>query len=96
MADESRLEQSFPSTLKEPEALFLVPFSKDDSFIGREIILAELDEKRRQVGSWNHSRLALVGLGGIGQVARPLPETQADLRLESHKLQSNMHIEFEN
>lgn len=44
----------------------MVPFSRDDLFVGREEIIAEIREKSEQAASWNHIRLALVGLGGVG------------------------------
>ena len=47
-------------------ALFIVPFSRDDLFVGREGIIAEISEKRKQAVSRNHTRIALVGLGGVG------------------------------
>lgn len=47
-------------------ALFIVPFSRDDLFVGREDIIAKISEKRKQTVSRNHTRLALVGLGGVG------------------------------
>jgi hypothetical protein len=48
------------------DLLFIVPFSRDDLFVGREDIIAEISEKRKQAASRNHTRLALVGLGGVG------------------------------
>jgi hypothetical protein len=50
-----------------PDVLFMVPFSRDDLFVGRGDIIAKISEKRsKQVASRNHTRIALVGLGGIG------------------------------
>jgi hypothetical protein len=50
-----------------PDALFMIPFSRDDLFVGREDIIAEISSKRhKQAASRNHTRLALVGLGGVG------------------------------
>lgn len=46
--------------------LFIVPFSQDDHFIGREKILGELDLGGQQAASIKHRRDALVGLGGVG------------------------------
>ena len=46
--------------------LFMVPFSRDDFFVGREDIIANISEKRKQATLRNHTRIALVGLGGIG------------------------------
>ncbi|KAF7502175.1 hypothetical protein GJ744_006771 [Endocarpon pusillum] len=45
----------------------MVPFQRDGAFVGRQDILAKLDEKNNQVASPNHSRVALVGLGGVGK-----------------------------
>ena len=46
--------------------LFIVPFSQDDHFIGREEILGELDLGGQQAAPIKHRRDALVGLGGVG------------------------------
>ena len=46
--------------------LFIVPFSQDDQFIGREEILDELDLGGKQAVAEKHKRDALVGLGGVG------------------------------
>lgn len=48
--------------------LFIVPFSQDDHFIGREEILGELDLRGQQAAPIKHRRDALVGLGGVGYV----------------------------
>ncbi|KAF2174576.1 hypothetical protein K469DRAFT_614067, partial [Zopfia rhizophila CBS 207.26] len=48
----------------------MFPFSRDHSFVGREDIMAELSDKRKQLASRNHIRLALVGLGGVGNPTR--------------------------
>jgi hypothetical protein len=42
----------------------MVPFSRDDLFVGRRDIIAKISEK--QAASRNHTRVALIGLGGIG------------------------------
>jgi hypothetical protein len=44
----------------------MIPFQKDDNFVGREDILTKIHEKFKQAASQDHRRLALVGLGGIG------------------------------
>jgi hypothetical protein len=44
--------------------LFMVPFARDDLFVGREDIIAKISE-RRAAASF-HPRVALVGLGGVG------------------------------
>ncbi|KAH0566263.1 hypothetical protein GP486_000338 [Trichoglossum hirsutum] len=49
------------------DALFMVPFPRDDFFVGREDIIAEIREIREKAVSPNHTRLALVGLGGVGK-----------------------------
>ncbi|KAI4940646.1 hypothetical protein J4E91_011283 [Alternaria rosae] len=46
-------------------ALFLVPFARDDMFVGREDIIAKISERRAAASS--HTRVALVGLGGVGK-----------------------------
>ncbi|KAF1966818.1 hypothetical protein BU23DRAFT_312572, partial [Bimuria novae-zelandiae CBS 107.79] len=45
----------------------MVPFQRDSTFVGREDILAKIREKLEQPAPQDHSRLALVGLGGIGK-----------------------------
>lgn len=45
---------------------FLVPFSRDDFFIGREDILATISVTNKQALAPRHRRAALVGLGGVG------------------------------
>lgn len=45
---------------------FLVPFSRDYSFIGREDILAMIGVTTKQSSAPRHRRQALVGLGGVG------------------------------
>ena len=46
--------------------LFIVPFSRDDHFVGREDILSQLDLGGHQEAPKKHRRHALVGLGGVG------------------------------
>jgi len=46
--------------------LFIVPFSQDDHFIGREELLGELDLGGQQAAPIKHRRDTLVGLGGVG------------------------------
>ena len=45
-----------------------VPFPKDDMFVGREEILEDIRLRHEHAASQNHvhSRVALVGLGGVG------------------------------
>ncbi|KFY77721.1 hypothetical protein V498_09277 [Pseudogymnoascus sp. VKM F-4517 (FW-2822)] len=47
--------------------LFIVPFSRDEHFIGREDILDQLDLGGQQEAPKKHRRHALVGLGGVGK-----------------------------
>ncbi|KFY67480.1 hypothetical protein V496_01551 [Pseudogymnoascus sp. VKM F-4515 (FW-2607)] len=47
--------------------LFIVPFSQDEHFIGREDILDQLELGGQQEASKRHTRHALVGLGGVGK-----------------------------
>jgi hypothetical protein len=46
------------------DALFMVPFARDDSFVGREDTIAKISE--RKAAAPTHTRVALVGLGGVG------------------------------
>jgi len=46
----------------------MVPFQRDLAFIGREDILAKIDANIRQTALLAHSRVAIVGLGGVGYV----------------------------
>lgn len=62
-----RLREEIQRRQDEPkmgDPLFMVPFSRDPSFVGREDILVKLSE--RAVASPAHVRTALVGLGGVG------------------------------
>jgi hypothetical protein len=52
-----------------------VPFQRDSAFVGREGILAQVLGKHEQVGTCEHSRVALVGLGGVGFVFRHVLST---------------------
>ncbi|KFZ14930.1 hypothetical protein V502_05841 [Pseudogymnoascus sp. VKM F-4520 (FW-2644)] len=47
--------------------LFIVPFSRDEHFVGREDILHQLDLGGQQEALKKHGRHALVGLGGVGK-----------------------------
>jgi hypothetical protein len=49
-----------------PKPSFTVPFQRDSMFIGRENVMAEIKRKYEQATLQNHTRLALVGLGGVG------------------------------
>ncbi|TIA54017.1 hypothetical protein D6C77_07913 [Aureobasidium pullulans] len=46
------------------DAIFIVPFARDDLFVGREDIIARISERR--VAAALHPRVALVGLGDVG------------------------------
>jgi hypothetical protein len=61
------------------ESLFLVPSERDDSFSGREDVLAGIDKANKPATGPRHSRAALVGLGGVGWVS--LHRLQCDSRL---------------
>ncbi|KAI4152241.1 MAG: hypothetical protein LQ340_003034 [Diploschistes diacapsis] len=52
------------------QPLFMMSFRRDDKFVGREEILAKIDDRRRYIISESYVRLALVGLGGVGNVGR--------------------------
>jgi nucleoside phosphorylase len=43
-----------------------VPFQRDSAFVGRDEVLAKIRERFEQTMSEDHSRVALVGLGGVG------------------------------
>lgn len=45
---------------------FIVPFPRDEHFVGRENILGQLDLGGEQEAPKKHWRHALVGLGGVG------------------------------
>lgn len=76
-----------------PKPSSMVPFQRDSAFVGREDILAKIRGKHEQVGS--HSRVALVGLGGVGSVFRLLLLGEAGLTslVGSLRLPSNTRIE---
>lgn len=44
----------------------MVLFQRDSAFVGREDILVKISEKFKEAASQDHSRVALVGLGGVG------------------------------
>ena len=49
-----------------PKPPFTVPFQRDSMFINRENVMAEINRKYEQATLQNHTRLALIGLGGVG------------------------------
>ena len=52
---------SIATALKYSKRTFMVPFERDAKFVGREDIIAELDQKLK-----SRRRVALAGIGGIG------------------------------
>ncbi|KAH0359360.1 hypothetical protein KCU65_g10007, partial [Aureobasidium melanogenum] len=57
-------QQVTPSVVVDPADVAL-PFARDDLFVGREHILAQISERREAASS--HPRVALVELGGAGK-----------------------------
>ncbi|KAK7419576.1 hypothetical protein QQZ08_010789 [Neonectria magnoliae] len=49
-----------------PKPSIMVPFQRDSTFVGRKDIIAKILELE-QAAADNHSRVALVGLGGVGK-----------------------------
>lgn len=47
-------------------SLFMVPFRRDEKFVGRKDTLAEIDKMHQHSTLQSHPRLALIGLGGVG------------------------------
>ena len=47
--------------MREDKVLFLVPFCRDDHFIGREEFLSTIDRKFA-----TEQRVAICGIGGVG------------------------------
>lgn len=46
--------------------LFMLPFQRDDMFVGRKDILAKINDIYQSAVAQNHTQLALVGIGGAG------------------------------
>ncbi|KAL4778621.1 hypothetical protein BJX76DRAFT_352467 [Aspergillus varians] len=46
---------------------FTVPYQRDDNFVGRKSIMADLDDKLQSMTTAKHTRVALVGIGGVGK-----------------------------
>jgi hypothetical protein len=44
----------------------MIPFPRDRMFVGREAIMADINRRYEQGTLQSHTRLALVGLGGVG------------------------------
>ncbi|OBT66186.1 hypothetical protein VE03_05134 [Pseudogymnoascus sp. 23342-1-I1] len=57
----------FSQAQNRPKPSSMVPFRRDSAFVGREDILAEIGKKLERGALEDHSRVALVGLGGIGK-----------------------------
>jgi hypothetical protein len=70
-----------------------MPFSQDDSFIGREDSIAQINERRTAAPS--HTRTALVGIGGVGSVLIYICFVDDTINKlpESRKSRLSMHIE---
>ncbi|KAH8689250.1 hypothetical protein GQ44DRAFT_637548 [Phaeosphaeriaceae sp. PMI808] len=63
----SMVAARFLRAFNRPKACSMVPFQRDSAFVGREDILAEIEKKFEQTALQDHSRVALVGLGGVGK-----------------------------
>ncbi|TVY62681.1 Nephrocystin-3 [Fusarium oxysporum f. sp. cubense] len=50
-----------------PKPSILIPFARDSAFVGREDIITKIIGKHEQAATDHHSRVALVGLGGVGK-----------------------------
>jgi hypothetical protein len=46
--------------------LFMVPFGRDPSFLGRADVIRAISREYERLAMGFHTRVALVGLGGIG------------------------------
>ncbi|KAH7308302.1 hypothetical protein BKA65DRAFT_601734 [Rhexocercosporidium sp. MPI-PUGE-AT-0058] len=66
---------------------FMVPFPKDEQFIGREDILARIEDFDRQDSLSKHKTVALVGLGGIGKSQIAIEYTY---RVRKHRPQTSV------
>ncbi|KAL9114581.1 MAG: hypothetical protein Q9187_007434, partial [Circinaria calcarea] len=58
----SRPLSGVASSLGKETTLFLVPFNRDNHFVGREDIISDIDEKLE-----TEQRVALTGIGGVGK-----------------------------
>jgi hypothetical protein len=50
-----------PASAASPEPAFMVPFPRDDKFVGREDILYQIEEHLQ-----TKRRVSLSGIGGVG------------------------------
>ncbi|KAF2633913.1 hypothetical protein BU25DRAFT_381757 [Macroventuria anomochaeta] len=57
----------FARAQNRPRPSIMVPFPRDDTFVGRKDVLAKIQEIHRSPALRGHSRVALVGLGGVGK-----------------------------
>jgi hypothetical protein len=73
--------------------LFIMPFSRDALFVGREDILNAIDKYNVSIDT--HVRVALTGLGGVGSVALHMGRAVTNPGIESPRLPSNMRIDIE-
>lgn len=82
-----------PGPSKAQKIRFLVPFSRDNSFIDRVEIFNKIDNYIKQ-----DRRLALSGIGGIGSVVSTIHyrmmQSTTEIFPGSHKLQSNTATDF--
>jgi hypothetical protein len=70
------------------DPVFMVPFARDDKFVGREDILGQIEE-RLQVGH----RVSLAGIGGVGYESfhPELPYHSQPVSNDKHQKISNRH-----
>ncbi|KAH9865613.1 hypothetical protein J1614_009198 [Plenodomus biglobosus] len=66
------------------DTLFMVPFAKDDLFVGREDIIAKISGRRAAAPT--HTRVALVGLGGVGKSQVAIEYAYRIQKIEPHML----------
>ncbi|KAF2631425.1 hypothetical protein BU25DRAFT_384710 [Macroventuria anomochaeta] len=57
----------FTRAQNRPKPSTMVPFPRDDAFVGREDVLARIEGIHRGSALRGHNRVALVGLGGVGK-----------------------------
>ncbi|KAJ5963042.1 hypothetical protein N7501_007983 [Penicillium viridicatum] len=56
----------FTQMHQKPQPCSTVPFKKDPTFVGREVVISAIREKHGAIGE-RHDRVALVGLAGVGK-----------------------------
>lgn len=44
----------------------MIPFKRDKKFVGREDVMGDIEKRKEQTAGDEHSRIALVGLAGVG------------------------------